>query len=62
MRTDIVHIGAGELTYEIRNIVQVGDAIQALGRSINWENIGDPIAKGEKLPQWRFALKRRLRE
>lgn len=52
MRTDIVHIGAGELTYEIRNIVQVGDAIQALGRSINWENIGDPIAKGEKLPQW----------
>ncbi len=52
MRTDIVHIGAGELTYEIRNIVNVGTKLQKLGLTTNWENIGDPIMKGEKIPLW----------
>ncbi len=52
MRTDIVHIGAGELTYEIRNIVNVGEKLQQLGIKTYWENIGDPIAKGEEIPQW----------
>lgn len=52
MRTDIVHIGAGELTYEIRNIVNVGEKLQKLGVTVNWENIGDPIAKGEEIPGW----------
>jgi alanine-synthesizing transaminase len=52
MRTDILHSGAGELTYEIRNIVNVGNKLQALGVTVNWENIGDPIAKGEQIPKW----------
>lgn len=52
MRTDILHIGAGELTYEIRNIVNVGNQLQDLGVGVNWENIGDPVAKGEKIPSW----------
>lgn len=52
MRTNIVHIGAGELTYEIRNIVNVGMKIEKMGRKTNWENIGDPIAKGERIPDW----------
>jgi alanine-synthesizing transaminase len=52
MRTDIVHIGAGELTYEIRNIVTVAEKMQRLGIKTNMENIGDPVAKGEKIPQW----------
>nr|MBF0221137.1 pyridoxal phosphate-dependent aminotransferase [Desulfobulbaceae bacterium] len=52
MRADIVHMGAGELTYEIRNIVSVGQKIQSLGTRVYWENIGDPIAKGEHIPQW----------
>ncbi len=52
MRTDIVHIGAGELTYEIRNIVNVGEKLQKLGVNVNWENIGDPVAKGEEIPLW----------
>ncbi len=52
MRTDIVHIGASELTYEIRNIVNVGEKLQKLGMHTYWENIGDPVAKGEKIPQW----------
>ncbi len=52
MRTDIVHIGAGELTYEIRNIVIVGETLQKLGIDVHWENIGDPVAKGEVIPAW----------
>ena len=31
MRTDILHIGAGELNYEIRNIVCVGEKLQKMG-------------------------------
>jgi len=52
MRTDIVHLGAGELTYEIRNIVEVGERLEKLGIKTYWENIGDPVAKGEKIPRW----------
>ena len=50
MRNELVNPGAGELTYEIRNIVNVAEKLQAHGIKINWENIGDPIAKGEKVP------------
>lgn len=52
MRTDIVHIGAGKLNYEIRNIIRVADKLQQLGVKVNLENIGDPVAKGEKIPMW----------
>ncbi|HHO75299.1 MAG TPA: pyridoxal phosphate-dependent aminotransferase [Deltaproteobacteria bacterium] len=52
MRRDIVHEGAEQLTYEIREIVAVADELSRLGVTITWENIGDPIEKGEKLPQW----------
>lgn len=52
MRNDIVHIGAGELTYEIRAIVEIADTLQRMGIKTNMENIGDPIAKGEKIPRW----------
>jgi len=52
MRNNIVHIGAGELTYEIRAIVDIADKLQQMGIKINMENIGDPIAKGEKIPDW----------
>jgi len=52
MRNNIVHIGAGELTYEIRAIVEIADKLQKMGIKINMENIGDPIAKGEKIPDW----------
>nr|WP_246551525.1 pyridoxal phosphate-dependent aminotransferase [Geobacter hydrogenophilus] len=44
--------GAGELTYEIRNIVNVAEKLQKHGVKINWENIGDPIVKGEEIPRW----------
>ena len=52
MRTEILHIGASELTYEIRNIVIVGEKLRDLGIQTYWENIGDPVAKGETIPGW----------
>jgi len=52
MRNDLVSTGAGTMTYEIRNIVNVAEKLQQHGVRINWENIGDPIVKGENIPAW----------
>ena len=52
MRNNIVHQGAGELTYEIRGIVDIAEKIKSLGQEIYWENIGDPVAKGYQIPEW----------
>jgi len=52
MRNNIVHIGAGEWTYEIRAIVEIAEKLKELGIKTNMENIGDPIAKGEIIPDW----------
>ena len=52
MRVQLVPPGTGELTYEIRNIVNVAEKLQRCGVTINWENIGDPIVKGEQIPAW----------
>ncbi|MDD2309795.1 MAG: pyridoxal phosphate-dependent aminotransferase [Desulfuromonadaceae bacterium] len=52
MRIELVAPGTGELTYEIRNIVNVAEKLQKHGVKINWENIGDPIVKGENIPEW----------
>jgi alanine-synthesizing transaminase len=52
MRVELVRPGSGELTYEIRNIVNVAEKLQKHGVRINWENIGDPIVKGEVIPEW----------
>ncbi|GMV93276.1 MAG: aminotransferase AlaT [Candidatus Hydrogenedentota bacterium] len=52
MRRNIVHMGAGSLSYEIREIVAVARQIRAMGMEITWENIGDPVQKGEKVAPW----------
>ena len=52
MRRDILHPGASSLKYEIREIVAAARRIESLGRVMTWENIGDPINKGEAPPQW----------
>ncbi len=52
MRNTITHPGADNLVYEIREIVGVANNIEKLGQPIIWENIGDPIAKGETIPEW----------
>jgi len=52
MRRNIVHSGAGSLTYAIREIVQVGYRFRDLGLDVMWENIGDPVQKGEAVEPW----------
>ncbi|MCP4252641.1 MAG: pyridoxal phosphate-dependent aminotransferase [Candidatus Scalindua sp.] len=52
MRNNIVHAGAHELQYEIREIVAVGNSLKDMGLDVCWENIGDPVFKGEKIPIW----------
>lgn len=52
MRNELIYPGAGEPTYEIRNIVNVAEMLQKHGINIKLENIGDPVAKGEQIPQW----------
>ncbi len=56
MRNNIVSLGADELKYEIREIVAVAKEFEKLGRTIIWENIGDPVQKGEKIPAWMKEL------
>ncbi len=51
MRFDIARSGNG-LVYEIRNIVNVANRLKKSGVEVAWENIGDPIQKGEKIPEW----------
>jgi len=51
MRFEISRGGSG-LTYEIRNIVMIAKKMQQHGLKIIWENIGDPVQKGEKIPDW----------
>ena len=52
MRQDLLRPGADELSYEIRGIVKKAEQLQKLGYKIHWENIGDPIQKNRKLPEW----------
>jgi aspartate/methionine/tyrosine aminotransferase len=51
MRFDIAKSGSG-LIYEIRQIVNVANKLQEYGVELYWENIGDPVQKGEKIPVW----------
>ena len=52
MRQRLLSEGAHELSYEIRGIVKKARQIEALGHTIYWENIGDPINKHYQLPDW----------
>ncbi|MCA9363890.1 pyridoxal phosphate-dependent aminotransferase [Candidatus Kaiserbacteria bacterium] len=52
MRQSIVHPGAENLKYEIREIVEIAKRFNDLGVPIVWENIGDPVGKGEQVPDW----------
>lgn len=51
MRFDIAKSGSG-LVYEIRNIVNVANRLTQAGVEVIWENIGDPVQKGERVPEW----------
>jgi len=52
MRRDIVHPGAGQLRYEIREIVAFARELGQWNLPITWENIGDPVKKGEPIDPW----------
>jgi alanine-synthesizing transaminase len=52
MRQNLLSEGANELSYEIREIVKKADQLRKLGMTITFENIGDPIQKNHKLPDW----------
>jgi aspartate/methionine/tyrosine aminotransferase len=55
MRFDIAKSGSG-LVYEIRHIVNVANRLKQSGVEVIWENIGDPVQKGEKVPEWMRAV------
>ncbi|MBN2529203.1 MAG: pyridoxal phosphate-dependent aminotransferase [Deltaproteobacteria bacterium] len=52
IRHSIVGPTAGKFKYEIREIVALANELRAMGLDIIFENIGDPIHKGEMLPDW----------
>lgn len=53
MRKDLLHVWSTKLSYEIREIVDVAKKIQEINKKeIVWENIWDPVEKGEKIPDW----------
>ncbi|GHV92847.1 aminotransferase [Spirochaetia bacterium] len=52
MRRDILHPGAGKLKYEIREIVAFARSLEKWDIPIQWENIGDPVKKGESVAPW----------
>jgi len=43
---------SAHLSYAIRDIVKFGELVRRHGVEITWENIGDPIAKGETVVPW----------
>jgi aspartate/methionine/tyrosine aminotransferase len=56
MRRNIVHPGAGQLKYEIREIVAFARELNRWNIPIVWENIGDPVQKGETVADWIKAI------
>ncbi len=53
MRKNLLHPWAWELSYEIREIVDVAKKISEINsKEIIWENIWDPVEKWEKIPNW----------
>ncbi|HWP66359.1 MAG TPA: pyridoxal phosphate-dependent aminotransferase [Candidatus Limnocylindria bacterium] len=56
MRKNLIKRGDEHLRYEIREIVEIANEIVKRGVPMIWENIGDPVAKGERLPAWMKAV------
>ncbi|MCH8567842.1 MAG: pyridoxal phosphate-dependent aminotransferase [Balneolales bacterium] len=52
MRHTLLPAGKGQSDYEIRGIVSKGFQLESKGHRIFWENIGDPVQKGMKIPAW----------
>src|SRR5262245_52177289 len=63
MRKNLIKRGDEHLRYEIREIVEIANQIVRRGVPMIWENIGDPVAKGEEIPVWmKEVVERAVRE
>jgi len=60
MRQRLLDEGANELSYEIRGIVKKARLLEQQGVKIFWENIGDPIQKNARIPDWIKNIVREL--
>ncbi len=59
MRQNLLRADSGLLSYPIREVVEIGKKIEKLGKfSMIWENIGDPVTAGEKIPEWMTTIVR----
>ncbi len=57
MRQNILRADSDLLSYPIREVVTIGKELEKRGNfSMIWENIGDPVAAGEKVPSWMHDL------
>jgi alanine-synthesizing transaminase len=52
LRRVLIPDGADALSYEIREIVVIANELKKYGINLMFENIGDPVAKGEKIQPW----------
>lgn len=52
MRKNLLHYWQKSLSYEIREIVEIAKKVESYWINISWENIWDPVAKWEKMPEW----------
>ncbi|MDN5200418.1 pyridoxal phosphate-dependent aminotransferase [Fulvivirgaceae bacterium BMA10] len=63
MRQKLLSDSSKELSYEIREIVKKAELLQKSGKTIYWENIGDPIQKNCAFPEWmRDILKELIKD
>ncbi len=53
MRQNLLRTESSLLRYPIREVVEIGKNFERLADfNMVWENIGDPVASGEKIPEW----------
>lgn len=53
MRQNLLRADSALLSYPIREVVTIGKQLEKLGNfNMIWENIGDPVAAGEHVPDW----------
>ncbi len=52
MRKNLLKKQSGTFRYIIREIVSLAQKVESQGKEIFWENIGDPIQKGEQVESW----------
>lgn len=57
MRRNLLRADSTLLNYPIREVVTIGKEIEKLNNyKMIWENIGDPVAAGEPVPDWLKAI------